>query len=331
VAAAWQVEVRSHPDCLRHRPGLGHPDSPSRLTTVLDALEPAPRDWSVRREAPVPPEDTVVGALRWIHDAAYLERLQAAVAAAPGWVDSHDCRVSDGSWAAVVAAAGLALQAALDMANGRLWRGFLALRPPSGNAGRARAAGFCLVNSAALAAEVLARCWQRPVLVADFDVVHCGGTQEIFWQRGDVGVASVHRWPFFPGTGGADETGDGDGAGATRNMPLAAGADDSVYVSAFERAVDELAGRLRPAAVVLAAGFGAHRDDPLGGMAVTDAGFARMTAAAVRAAERYGGGRVLSLLEGGFLADALPGAVRAHVEALAGGTPAVREDGATVH
>ncbi len=331
MAAAWQLEVRSHPDCLRHRPGPGHPDTPSRLTTVLDVLERAPGGWSVRREAPLPSEDTVAGALRWIHDAAYLERLQAAVAAAPGWVDSHDCRVSEGSWAAVVAAAGLALQAALDMANGRLWRGFLALRPPSGNAGRARAAGFCLVNSAALAAEVLSRCWQRPVLLADFDVVHCGGTQEIFWRRGDVGVASVHRWPFFPGTGGADETGDGDGAGATRNMPLAAGADDAVYAGAFEHAVDELAGRLRPAAVVLAAGFGAHRDDPLGGMAVTDAGFARMTAAAVRAAERHGGGRVLSLLEGGYLAEALPGAVRAHVATLAGVPGTVRDDGETVH
>jgi acetoin utilization deacetylase AcuC-like enzyme len=331
VAAGGQLEIRSHPDCLRHEPGPGHPDAPERLAAVLAVLDRAPIGWSLDRHAPLPSEDTVTGALRWIHDAGYLERLRATIDAGPGWIDSHDCRVSSGTWAAVLAAAGLALQAALDIANGRLWRAFLAVRPPSANAGPSRASGFCLVNSAALAAEVLARCWQQPVLVADFDVVHCGGTQEIFWRRGDVGVVSVHRYPFFPGTGGGDEVGEDEGVGATRNVPLAAGADDGIYATAFERALDEVAGRLRPSAVVLSAGFGAHREDPLGGMAVTEAGFARMTAAAVRVADRYARGRVLSLLEGGYLARTLPGAVRRHVEVLADVAPSAPDGGETVH
>lgn len=326
-----RLEVRSHPDCLRHRPGLGHPDSAARLRAVLAELERAPRGWNVQPAAPLPTSDTTVGALRWIHSAAYLERLEAATVSPPGWIDSQDCRVGEGTMPAVLAAAGLALQAALDLANGRLRRAFLAVRPPSANAAAERAAGYCLVNSVALAAEVLVRCWQQPVLVADFDVLHGGGTQQIFWRRPEVGVVSVHRFPFFPGSGGGDEVGEDAGAGTTRNVPLAEGADDAVYATAFEGALEEMAARLRPAALVLVAGFGAHRDDPIGGMAVTEAGFRRMTAAAVRVAERFGGGRVLSLLEGGWNVPATAAAARAHVEELAKSSGDDSEPRETVH
>jgi len=133
-----------------------------------------------------------------------------------------------------------------------------------------------------------------------------------------VGYVSVHRYPFFPGTGTAEETGEGAGAGTTRNVPLASGADDGVFATAFENALEEVGARLRPAAVLVSAGFDAHRLDPVGGMRVTDSGFRRVTAAIVQAAQAWSGGRVLSVLEGGHHPAALGSAVRAHVEVLAG-------------
>lgn len=319
-AEAPKVLVRSHPRCGDHRPGLGHPDSPDRLEAVLQALEaqPAHPGWSVDRGAPLPPEDEVLGALRWIHDAEYLDKVRRAAEAAPGWVDSEDCRVSSGSYEAAVAAAGLAVNAAIDLVNGRLRRAFVAVRPPAHHAGRARAAGYCLFNHIALAAEVVVRSWGAPVLIADFDAFHGDGIERMFWDRGDVGVVSVHRYPAFPGTGAAADVGEGRGYGRTLNVPLVANSADDVVIPAFSRAVSRLAGDLRPAVVILAAGFSAHAEDPLGGLRVSSRGFRRLTEAAVRVAEEWSGGRVLSFLEGGFQPRALAAAAREHVEALAG-------------
>jgi acetoin utilization deacetylase AcuC-like enzyme len=286
---------------------------------VLDALEADPVGrWTVDREAMLPPEGDTLGALRWIHAPEYLERVRMASAAAPTTVDSPDCVVSTGTFAAAVAASGLALQAALDLVNGRLDRGFLAVRPPSSHAERARARGFCFFNAVALAAEVVVRAWNQPVLIVDFDVHHGGGTQSLFWERGDVGYLSVHRHPHFPGTGGGDEVGEGAGSGATRNLPLASGAGDDLVVSALEAGLEEMGSRLRPAAILVSAGFDAHARDPLGGLDVTTDGFARLTRAVVQASEMWSGGRVLSLLEGGHHPATLAAAARAHVEALAG-------------
>ena len=171
----------------------------------------------------------------------------------------------------------------------------------------------------ALAAEVVVRAWGERVLIVDLDVHHGSGTQSLFWQRGDVGYLSVHRHPHFPGSGSGDEVGEGPGAGATRNLPLAPGAGDDLVVSALEVGLEEMTSRLRPAAILVSAGFDAHARDPLGGLDLTTAGFARLTRAVVQAAEAWSGGRVLSLLEGGHHPATLAEAVRAHVEALAGG------------
>jgi acetoin utilization deacetylase AcuC-like enzyme len=315
------VSVRSHPLCLEHRPGLGHPETAERVKVILDALSARVEGrWVVDRESPLPSEDDVVGALAWVHDKSYIERVRSAAARGSGWLDSHDCGVSDGTFAAAVAAAGLSMQAALDLVNSRVHRCFVVARPPSHHAGRDRAAGYCFFNSVALAAEVVSRAWGRPVVIADIGALHGDGTQRHFFARGDVGFVSVHRYPAFPGTGGADETGEKDGEGTTRNVPLAAGADDDIFVAAFDQAFAEVCDRMRPGAILLSAGFDAHRDDPLGGMAVTEDGFARLTAIAVREADRWSEGRLLSFLEGGFNLDALAKTARIHVEELAKST-----------
>ena len=312
------VSVRSHPLCLEHVPGLGHPETPARVEVVLDALSArVDGRWGVDRESPLPPEEDVIGTLAWIHDPAYIERVRLTSAEGTGWLDSQDCAISEGTFRAAIAAAGLGLQAALDLVNGRLQRGFVVSRPPAHHAGRDRASGYCFFNSVALAAEVVTRALGLSVVIADFGALHGSGTQDHFFDRGDVGVVSVHRYPAFPGTGGADEIGEGIGEGTTRNVPLAEGSGDEIFCNAFEEALGEICHRMRPAAILVSAGFDAHRDDPLGGMRMTDAGFGRLTHTLVSAAERWAGGRLLSFLEGGFALEALAKSARIHVEQLA--------------
>ena len=312
------VSVRSHPLVLGHLPGLGHPEAPARVRVVLDALSArAEGRWVVDAESPLPPEDDVIGALAWIHDKTYIERVRDASARGSGWLDSEDCGVSPGTFDAAVAAAGLALQAALDLLNGRLQRAFLVVRPPGHHAQRERAAGYCFFNSVALAAEAVTRGWGGPVVIADFGALHGDGTQAHFYDRPDVGFVSVHRYPAFPGSGGADEIGAGKGRGTTRNVPLAGGSDDEVVAAAFDAALTEVCERLQPTAVLLSAGFDGHRADPLGGLGMTESGYRALTASAVRAAERWSGGRLLSFLEGGFDLEALAKSARIHVAELA--------------
>jgi acetoin utilization deacetylase AcuC-like enzyme len=312
------LSVRSHPRCLGHRPGLGHPETPERVRVVLDALSARVEGrWVVDRESPLPPDEDTIGTLAWIHDEAHIEGVRKASEAGSGWLDSHDCSVSSGTFDAAVAAAGLAMRAGLDLVNRRLQRAFLVIRPPSHHARKDRAAGYCFFNAVALAAEVVVRSWNRPVVVADFGALHGDGMQEHFYSRADVGVVSVHRYPAFPGSGGADEVGEGEGRGTTRNVPLEGGVGDDIFCTAFAGALDEICRRMQPAAIILSAGFDAHRNDPLGGMQVSENGFGRMTAATVEAAERWSGGRVLSFLGGGYELEALANSARIHVEELA--------------
>ena len=312
------LEVRSNSLCLQHVPGLGHPERPGRVTAILDSLSSSPNAaWRLIRESPLPPDDDTLGVLKWVHDVDYVERLREGAAAGSGWLDSHDCAISEGTFSAAVAASGLALNAGLDLVNGRLRRAFILTRPPSHHAERGRARGFCFFNSVALAAEVIARSWNKPVLIVDFDAWHGNGTQAQFWDRADVGYLSVHRYPGFPGSGTADDIGDGEGFGATRNIPLAEGADDDTFCTAFENGLDEMAARMQPAALVVSAGFNGHRDDPVGGLALSGEGYGRISRKLVRTAEKWSEGRVLSFLEGGFEPSALAASALAHVKEMA--------------
>jgi acetoin utilization deacetylase AcuC-like enzyme len=294
---------------------------------VLAALEPGPADrWSLVREAPLPTEDDTLGVVHWLHSPGLVERVRKAAGSPPGFVDGQDCVVSVRSAEAILAAAGLAVQAALDLVNRRLHRAFIALRPPSHHAEADRARGYCFVNNVALAAELITRALSCPVLIADLDAHHGNGTQGFFLDRADVAYLSAHQYPGFPGTGAGDEIGEGKGRGTTRNIPLAAGADDDVFATAFEDGLEELGSRVRPAVILVSAGFDAHAEDPLSEMSLTESGFRRMTRAIVQASATWSGGRVISFLEGGFAPDALARSVRAHVEELLTG-PAISSAG----
>ena len=312
------VSVRSHPLCLGHNPGLGHPESSQRISVVLDALSArVDGRWVVDRDHVLPPTEDILGVLPWVHDAEYIDRVRDASSSGEPWLDSHDCGVSEGTFDAAVAAAGLAMGAALDIVNERLLKAFVVARPPAHHAHHDKASGYCFFNSVAVAAEVVVRSWNRPVVIADFGAFHGDGTQEIFFDRADVGFVSVHRYPAFPGSGGGDEIGEEKGRGMTRNMPLAAGADDDIICAAFDEALKEMCVRLQPSVILVSAGFDAHKDDPLGGMVVTESGFQRLTRSVVEAAEKWSGGRLLSFLEGGFELEALAKSARIHVEEMA--------------
>jgi acetoin utilization deacetylase AcuC-like enzyme len=228
-----------------------------------------------------------------------------------------DTAVSTASAEVARLAAGSIVALCDEVAQGRLDRGFAAVRPPGHHAERDLAMGFCLFNNVAVAAEHLRRAHGlERVLIADWDVHHGNGTQHIFEERSDVFYFSLHQWPLYPGTGRASERGRGSGAGTTLNCPLPPGAGDDEFLEALTDGLVPAAERFAPDFLLLSAGFDAHVADPLGGLAVTTDAFARATRLFCDLADRLAGGRFVSVLEGGYDLEALAECVATHVEVL---------------
>jgi acetoin utilization deacetylase AcuC-like enzyme len=320
------VPVYFDPVFLQHDTGPYHPENARRLEAAVHALRQEGR----RFESPPDPA-RLLEALERVHDPAYVARLRAACDEAPAaggsafsLFDCPDNPISAATFAAATRATGLVLAAVDAVLDGKAPAVFVAARPPGHHALAAQAMGFCFFNTIAVAArDLVERAGATRVLVADFDVHHGNGTQDIFWEDGRVAYLSVHRFPFYPGTGAADEQGAGKGRGATVNVPQRAGAGDGAYAGGFAAALEALAERFKPEFVLVSAGFDAHVGDPLGGMAVTTAGFSWMTRALEEVAETFAGGRIVSLLEGGYDEQALADSAVAHVRVLdrTGGLP----------
>jgi acetoin utilization deacetylase AcuC-like enzyme len=254
------------------------------------------------RPRPARPEE-----LAWVHHPLHVEHILGM--AGRSCVIDEDTATSPGSVEAALAAAGAALGAAKALLEGQ--RSFALCRPPGHHASRDRAMGFCLFNNAALAAEALARQGRR-VLVFDPDLHHGNGTQDIFYSRGDVLVISMHRWPFWPGSGRREERGEGQGLGATLNCPMREGADDHEYHEEFRQRVLPAVEAFRPDCGVISAGFDALLGDPLGDGALSPEGLAAMWA------EICARTPCLAVLEGGYSLPNLEKGVAACAGALAG-------------
>ncbi|MFZ5470964.1 MAG: histone deacetylase, partial [Myxococcota bacterium] len=229
-----------------------------------------------------------------------------------------DTAMSEKSYDTAVLAAGAAVQAVEEVLAGRASNAFALVRPPGHHAETARAMGFCLFNNVAIAAETARRVGAARVLVLDWDVHHGNGTQAAFWKRRDVMYLSSHQFPFYPGTGAPFEIGEGEGEGYTVNCALPGGQGDADYGCVFHELFIPVAEAYRPELVLVSAGFDAHRADPLGGMRVTERGFAAMCSAVKDLADRVCQGRLVLVLEGGYDLDALNDSVRACIEVLSG-------------
>ncbi len=315
-----RVPVFFDPDLLRHDTGPFHPESSRRLDQVVSAL----RSGGAVFGSPPSPGRTRA-AIERVHDPGYVRRFDAACAAAPADAeeafavfDSPENPISPSSFRAAVRATALALAAADVVVAGRADAVFVAARPPGHHAMADAAMGFCFLNTVAIVArDLVATHGLGRVLIADFDVHHGNGTQHLFWEDGQIAYLSVHRFPFYPGTGAADEIGTGRGLGTTANVPVPAGCGDAAYAGRFAVAVERLAERFRPEFLLVSAGFDAHERDPLGGMRVTTEGFAWMTRALQDVAGAFAGGRIVSVLEGGYDPEALGESVVRHRQVLA--------------
>ena len=301
----------SHPACLEHDPGEGHPECPARLGAVLAALEGEAFAGLERREAPRASQEQIAR----VHDPRYLEGVLAAIPQSGRHGLDPDTVASPGSGEAALRAAG-ALCAAVDaVMAGEAANGFCAVRPPGHHAEPARAMGFCLFNNVAVgAAHARAAHGLERVAVVDFDVHHGNGTQAMFWDDPALFFGSTHQMPLYPGTGSESER----GANGTNivNAPLAPMAGSEAFRAAMSTRVLPALDAFDPDFILISAGFDAHVQDPLASLSFEDEDYSWATEEILKVAARRCNGRVVSTLEGGYHLGALGRSCAVHVMAL---------------
>ena len=298
---------------LEHRPPAPHPERPERLEAILRHL--ARTGYMKSCPAGTVREATDEEILR-VHSPAYLRELESLNQRGGGAIEA-DTWMSKGSLTAARLAAGAAVEAVAQVVGGPDQRALCLIRPPGHHARPAAAMGFCLFGNAAVAAkEAVARHQINRVLIVDFDVHHGNGTQEVFYDSSQVAFLSIHRHPFYPGTGREDEIGTGPGLGLTANIPLPHGTPPAEYHAAFRSRLETLADKFRPELVIISAGFDAHAEDPVGDLGLDTDDFAILTREIVDVANTHAEGRILSVLEGGYNAPILAGCATVHLHAL---------------
>ena len=307
------VSLISDPVYLKHETGA-HPENAKRLEAIISALD---KDESLSNRLvriapkPAPNED-----IARCHREELVYHLESLCVRGETYVDV-DTRISPESFEVAKLAAGAATTAVDAVMNQDGGRAFCVIRPPGHHATITNAMGFCLFNNAAIGARYAqARYGVERVLIIDWDVHHGNGTQDIFWSDPTVFYFSTHQYPHYPGTGAADERGDGRGEGTTLNIPLSMGTPARDHRQAFIDAMHQIERGFPPDLVIISAGFDSRRGDPLGGLMLEDADFSEMTKEVLRVAEKHASGRVIGLLEGGYNLELLGGSVKSHISAL---------------
>jgi acetoin utilization deacetylase AcuC-like enzyme len=301
-----------------HQTPPGHPECPERAE-VMDVIA---SEWRRKGGEVVAPREATREQLARVHDSEYLRRIAETAGSATAL--DPDTYTSPESHEVALLAAGAAVDAVERVLGGKHQRAFALVRPPGHHAERHRAMGFCFYNNVAVAAAHARSMGAERVAIVDYDVHHGNGTQHMFETDPSVLYLSTHQYPYYPGTGAADEIGRGQGRGFTVNIPLEVGATDDDYRVVFDEIVVPVLLRFAPDLVLVSAGFDAHERDPLAGMRLTATAFEAMTAALCQVAEECCGGRIMAVTEGGYNLRALAESMQAAVDALGSGARAPR-------
>ena len=298
-------------DCFLNHDTGNHPERAERLRAIAAGLARAGLDARCRRPTWGPVSGQRLGR---VHAARYVEEVWALARFGGGEIDA-DTVVGPLSFDVALQAAGAACDAAARLLRGEDRRALCLVRPPGHHALVDRGMGFCLFNNVAVAARMALDEFQLDrVLVVDWDVHHGNGTQAIFWEEPRVGFLSIHRWPFYPGSGAAEETGGGPAVGTKLNLPIAFGTPRKEYLARFAAGLERLAAKTRPQLVLLGAGFDAHRLDPIGSLGLETEDYRPLTSLVLDVADAYAGGKVVSVLEGGYNPEVMAECVTLHLQ-----------------
>jgi acetoin utilization deacetylase AcuC-like enzyme len=297
---------------LKHFAGRSHPERPQRVEAMIEMAAHLGRSGIVA----LTPREATLEEIALCHDPSYVAEVERT-ASMQRYDFDPDTHTSPDSYKTAVLAVGGVLTAVEAVMDGAADNGFAIVRPPGHHALPSRAMGFCLFNNVAIAAEYLVqRRGLKRTLVVDWDVHHGNGTQDIFYDTDSVLYFSTHQFPFYPGTGALNEVGVGAGAGFTVNAPMPATFGDAEYLRIFDEVLAPVVRQYRPEFILVSSGFDAHFRDPLGGMRVTEVGFAAMARRVKRLAAEYSGGRMVAALEGGYDLQALVDSGRIVIEEL---------------
>ena len=306
--------IFADPACRAHATPVDHPECPARFDMALQSLW---RSGVMDLAEQLPGRPATQEEIELCHTSGYIRLVREEVAAGSIQLSTGDTFIGPASWDAALMAAGSSLAAVDAVYAGRIKNAFCIVRPPGHHATANCGMGFCVFNNAALAARhAQRRHGAERVLIVDWDVHHGNGTQDIFYEDGSVFYFSVHQAPLYPNTGHRHERGFRAGEGANLNAPVPAGTTGGEILAIFRRELVPAMEAFKPDFVVISAGFDARVDDPLGGLRVTDHDFGDLTAVVLDLAKAHAGGRVVSILEGGYNLSGLASAVAAHVQVL---------------
>jgi acetoin utilization deacetylase AcuC-like enzyme len=312
---------------ILHNPGYGHPERPERLVSIYGTLDKA---GIFTATTPVPAREATEEELCAVHNRE-LVKLVLSTRGDPHMFDGDTTSSPESVEAALLAAGGLC-NLVKEIVEGRLTNGFALVRPPGHHAEPGRCMGFCIFNNVAVAARYATqKLGVERVLVIDWDIHHGNGTQWIFYNDPKVVYFSTHLYPYYPGTGGFEESGDGEGRGHNVNVPLPSRMGDQDYEAIFNRVLIPVADQFRPQLILVSAGYDIAKGDPLGSMQVTPEGFSRLTRIIMDIAEWHCEGRAAFTLEGGYDVRALSASVLATVKTLMGELNPKPSEDAKVH
>ncbi len=302
----------SSPVFLDHDTGQ-HPEKAERLRSITRHLAEQGLDAKCRR-----PEVAAVSLERLarVHSRQYVAEINEFAQKHGGHIEA-DTIVSPRSYDVALRAAGAVCDAVERVLRGEDNQALCLVRPPGHHALEKSAMGFCLFNNIAAGARVATREFGLDrVLIVDWDVHHGNGTQDMFWQDPQVAFLSIHRFPFYPGTGDRDEVGVGSAKGTKLNLPVRFGTSRQDYLALFTNELEKFADRIRPQLVLISAGFDAHRLDPIGSLGLETEDFTSLSQSVLRVAQVHAGGKIVSVLEGGYNIDVLPACVEVHLREL---------------